>query len=394
MVVRAGFDVQLEKKSHHTEFTVVDDTRVRDILPTLKYLIKQKARIVIVSHLGRPEGYDESKSMWPVAEDLARILNYKPVKVTDRLPEYAVPHVYFLASDITKKDYSSMSEKISPGDILFLENARFYKGEQENDPKFVKTLASFGDIYVEDAFSVVHRKEASTYGLAEKLPHYAGVSLLGEIKSLNRLTQNPAHPMVLIMGGAKVADKAGTIKNLAKHADFILVGGALGNSFLKAAGYETGKSKVADVALAKELLRNFKSKIILPADIIVAKSEEGEARACSVAGVRPNENLYDIGPQTVLKFSSYIKKAKTLVWNGPMGIIEMKKFSFGSAGVATAFAARSRGPAFGVVGGGETIQVINREKVAEFIDHVSTGGGAMLEYLAGKKLPGIEILEK
>lgn len=397
VIVRAGFDVQLEKWEGGIEkgesLRVVDDTRIKDILPTLRYLIREKAKIVIVSHLGRPDGWDKEKSMWPVAQDLGRILNYKTVKIKDHLPNYGIPHVYFLESNITKKDYSALSNQINPGDILFLENVRFYKGEQSNDAKFIKTLASFGDVYVEDAFSVVHRQESSTYGLAEKLPHYAGVSLLKEIKAMNHVLQTPAKPMVLIMGGAKVVDKAETIHNLAKHADYILVGGALGNSFLAAAGYETGKSEVTDVSLAKELLRNYKSKIILPVDAVVAKSETDVATAREITKILPNETMYDIGPKTVLKFSTYIKKAKTLVWNGPMGIIEIKKFSFGSAGLATAFAAKARGAAFGIVGGGETIEVIDRAKVGEFIDHVSTGGGAMLEYLAGKKLPGIEVLK-
>jgi phosphoglycerate kinase len=241
---------------------------------------------------------------------------------------------------------------------------------------------------------VVHRKEASVYGLAQKLPSYAGVSLMKEISSLNKILRSPSHPMVLIMGGAKVEDKAATIHHLAKHADYILVGGALGNTFLKAAGYETGKSKTENVAMAKELLRNYKSKIVLPADVVVSKSEAEHARAVDISKVRANEIMNDIGPKSVRKFSQYINRAKTLVWNGPMGIIEEKKFSFGSSGIATAFASKSRGAAFGVIGGGETIQVIDRAKVAEFIDHISTGGGSMLEYLAGKKLPGIEVLEK
>ncbi len=392
VVVRAGFDVQLVTNVHSEEPKVVDDTRIRDILPTLKYLIQQKAKIVIVSHLGRPDGWDTSKSLWPVAEKLAELLNYKPLKISDKLPDYPVPHVYFLEADIIKKDYSGYSKKLKAGEILFLENIRFYAGEQSNDPKFIKTLAKFGDVYVDDAFSVVHRKEASTYGLAKSLPHYAGVSLLKEISSLNKLLHNPPHPFVLIMGGAKVVDKAETIKNLAKHADYILVGGALGNSFLNAAGYETGKTKVEDVRLAKELLRNYKPKIVLPSDVLVAMSPEAEARSAEITKVRPGETMYDVGPQTVLKFSQYIKSAKTLVWNGPMGLIEIKKFAFGSNALAQAFAAKARGKAYGVIGGGETIEVIDKMHVADFIDHVSTGGGAMLEYLAGKKLPGIEVL--
>jgi len=398
VVVRAGFDVQLKEgpgdRLQGTGWKVVDNTRIKDILPTLKYLIGQNARIVIISHLGRPEGWDTTKSMWPVAQELGGLLGYKTIKFSDRIPDYAIPHLNFLTRDITKKDYSSFSKQIKPGDILFLENVRFYKGEKENDKKFVKTLASFGDIFVDDAFSVVHRKEASTYGIAQELPSYAGVSLVAEIKSMDRLLRSPESPMVVIMGGAKVVDKAETIENLAKHADHILVGGSLGNSFLAAAGYETGKSRVADLALAKQLLRNYKTKIVLPVDAIVAKSMDDPARAVDVTKVRPNEEMFDIGPKTVRKFATYIKKAKTLVWNGPVGVIENRKFSFGSSGIATAFGARAKGPAYGVVGGGETIEVIDRAHIGQFIDHISTGGGAMLEYLAGKKLPGIEVLNR
>jgi phosphoglycerate kinase len=398
VLVRAGFDVQLKEggglRGEGGVLEVVDDTRIRDILPTLKYLIDQGSRIIIVSHLGRPEGWDESKSMWPVAEKLAELLKYKATKVKDKLPDYDVPHVYFLQSDITKKKtYAALSKKIKPGEILFLENIRFYPGEKENDEKFVKTLGSFGDIYVEDAFSVVHRKEASTYGVAEILPHYAGISLLKEIDSLNRVMHAPSKPFILIMGGAKVVDKAETIRNLAKHANYILVGGALGNSFLAAAGYETGKSKVSDLQLAKQLLRNYKNKIILPVDVVVAKSEKDNPRSVDVTKIKPSDNMYDIGPKTVRKFAEYIKKGKTLVWNGPMGLIELRKFAFGSKALAQVFASKSKGPAYGVIGGGETIEVVDQAKVAEFIDHISTGGGAMLEFLAGKALPGIKILE-
>jgi phosphoglycerate kinase len=394
VVVRAGFDVQLEQHIQTEEPKVVDDTRIRDILPTIKYLVEQKAKIVILSHLGRPDGWDDSKCMWPVAEKLGELLKYKTVSIKDKLPEYDIPHVYFLSGDITKKDYSALSKKIQPGSILFLENIRFYKGEQDNDEKFIKTLVKFGDIFVNEAFSVSHRTEASTYGVAKALPHYAGVSLLKEISALNKILHNPAKPLIVIMGGAKVTDKEATIHNLAKHADHILVGGAIGNSFLAASGYETGKSKVDDIPLAKELLRNYKDKIILPVDVVVAKSEDDEnPRSVDISKILPTDIMYDIGPKTVTKFSQYIKGSKTLVWNGPMGLIEKKKFSNGSAALAMAFASHAKGKAFGVVGGGETIEVVDRAQVVQFIDHVSTGGGAMLEFLAGKKLPAIEILE-
>ena len=393
VLVRAGFDVPLEKNVHTEEMEVADDTRIKDIMPTLKYLMEQKAKIVIVSHLKRPEGWDKSLSMWPVAQKLGEMLDMKVNRITDNLPEYKVPGINFLDADITKTNFVDLSQQLIGGDILFLENIRFYKGEPENTNKFIEILAAYGDIYVNDAFSVSHRKEASTYGVAKILPSYAGVSLLKEIQALNKVLKNPAKPLVVIMGGAKVADKSATIANLAKVANYILLGGALGNSFLKAAGYETGKSKVADVDLAKQLLRNYKDKLILPVDVVVAKSEDGEATAMNVGKIKSSDMMFDIGPETVLKFSKYIYSAKTLVWNGPMGLIEQKKFSFGSSALAQVFATKSKGPAFGVVGGGETLEVVARTKVGEFIDHISTGGGAMLEFLAGKELPGIKILD-
>jgi phosphoglycerate kinase len=393
--MRAGFDVPLKQTKEKEIYIVADDNRIKDALPTLKYLIKEKAVITIMAHLGRPDGkWLMEKSMWPVAQDLGRLLKYKVVRVSGKLPAYNVPHVYFLESDITKKDYSALTKKMKPGDILFLENLRFYPGEQENDPSFVKTLAAYGDLFVSDAFSVAHRKEASTFGVAKLLKSYAGVSLMREIVNLNKVLKNPRKPMVVIMGGAKIADKIDTINNLAQNAENVLIGGAIANAFISAQGYEIGKSKVAEVPLAKELLRNYKDKLVLPLDVVVAKDDSSPSRAVTLDKIRPEECIFDIGPKTVTLFAEFIKKGKTLVWNGPMGKIETPKFQFGSKAVAQAFASRSKSAAFGVVGGGETVEAVDMAKIAEFIDHVSTGGGAMLEYLGGKKLPGIEVLNQ
>ncbi|HTL39216.1 MAG TPA: phosphoglycerate kinase, partial [Methylomirabilota bacterium] len=390
VLVRAGFDVPLEKNIHTEEWQVADDTRLRDGLPTLKYLIESKAKIVILSKLGRPGGiWDENLSSWPAAQKLGELLKYKTVKITKTLPDYAVSHIYFLTSDITKKDYSALSKKIPAGSILYLENLFFYAGEEAEDPDFVKVLKKYGDIYVDDAFSSAHHAAASNVQLAEAMPAYAGVTFLKEISALSKIF-NPTQPMVVLLGGAKVDDKVETIENLAKNTNKLLVGGAIATTFLKAQGYDVGKSKVSDPRIAKALLRNYKTKIVLPVDVVVSDSPTGRAKKVSIDKIGPNEMCLDIGPETIRKFSEVIKTAKTLVWNGPMGKFENKQFAFGSLSLARIFAARCKGFAYGVVGGGETIEVLDQALVSEFVDHVSTGGGAMLEFLAGKKLPAIK----
>ncbi|MBI3952561.1 MAG: phosphoglycerate kinase [Candidatus Doudnabacteria bacterium] len=394
--VRAGFDVPLKKgagyRGQGMEWVVADDSRIRDALKTIHYLIDSDAKIILASHLGRPQGWDPDKSLWPVAEKLGELLGMKVVKVLDRLPDYNVAHIYFLTSDITKKNYSELTHKMRSGDILFLENLRFYPGEKNNDQEFVETLASLADVYVDEAFSNAHRSDSSMAGLAKKLPAYAGVSLLKEIASLNKILRNPQKPFVLIIGGAKISGKVETIEFLGDKADHILLGGKIGNTFLKVLGYDVGSSEVEDEKVAKDLLRNYKNKIYLPIDAVVAKSVDGQTRLAKIDKVLKSETIFDIGPETIRNFSSYINSAQTLVWNGPFGFFENPKFAFGSKAIAQVFASVSKGKAFGVVGGGETIEVVNQAKVGQFIDHVSMGGGAMLEFLAGKELPGIKAL--
>jgi len=394
VIVRAGFDIPLKQNIHTKEWEVADDTRIRDCLKTLQYLIDQKAKIIIIAHLGRPEEWDESKSQWPVAKKLAEILNYKAVKISDRLPNYKVPHVNFLDQDITKKDYSDLSKKIPDGDILFLENLRFYPGEKENSTKFATTLAKFGDIYVQEGFSNAHRKDTSMYALALKLPHYGGVSFLKEIISLRKIINNPSLPLIVIMGGAKIDDKVETLNNLGKHATKIILGGAIATTFQKAIGYDVGKSKISNVTLAKQIWRRYREKIFLPIDVVVSTDLESKPRLCKIEKVRPNESIYDVGPESIRQISQIIKTGKTLVWNGPFGVFENSHYAFGSKAIANAFASRSKGHAFGAVGGGETVELINQAKVNQYVDHLSTGGGAMLEFLAGKELPAIKVLEE
>jgi 3-phosphoglycerate kinase len=393
VILRAGFDVPLKKNVHTENWEVADDNRIKDVLPTLKYLIEQKAKIILISHLDRPDGWQKDKSLWPAAEKLGELIGYKVVKVENKLPDYKVAHVNFLSGDITKHDYAKLSQDLPQSSILFLENLRFYKGEEDNSEEFIELLASFGDVYVNEAFSVAHRKEASTFGLAKKLPAYAGISFAKEIQSLQKIVKNPQTPLVVMIGGAKIDDKVETIHNLAKHASQILVGGAVASSFLKALGYEVGKSKVSDIAVAKELVRHYKDKIVLPVDVVVADSND-RPKAVKIDKVRANEAIFDIGPETIKKFSLIIKQAKTLVWNGPFGKFENPKFAHGGKALAQIFAARSKGKAFGLIGGGETVELFDQAKVSEFVDHVSTGGGAMLEFLAGKQLPAIRALEK
>ena len=372
VIVRAGFDVPVENGK------VLDDTRIKDALPTLKYLIEQKAKIVIISHLGRPEAWEKGKSMAPVAEKLGELLKTK---------------IIFLTDDITKKDLSEMSQDLKPGSILFLENIRFYPGEEGNDESFAKLLAKFGDLYVEEAFSVAHHKATSNYGLAKLLPAYAGLGLLREISALKKIILNPPQPLIVVLGGAKIDDKIETLNNLGKHAEHILVGGAIANTFLKALGYEIGNSKASNPATAKEILRHYKHKIVLPVDVVVADSQDDKAIAVRIDKVKKHQIILDIGPESIRKFSTYIKHAKTLIWNGPFGLIEKSKFATGSKALAHIFASRCQGRAYGIIGGGETVEVFDQAKVSHFVDHISTGGGAMLEFLAGKSLPGIKVLE-
>ncbi|MEJ0021300.1 MAG: phosphoglycerate kinase [Candidatus Doudnabacteria bacterium] len=372
---------------------MADDTRIKDALPTLKYLIKQKARIILLSHLDRPDGHHKNtKSLWPAAEKLGELLGLKVVKIKDHLPDYSVQHINFLPADITKSDYVQMSRDLPGGSILFLENLRFYKGEEDNSEGFIDLLAGFGDVFVNEAFSMAHRREASTFGLARKLPAYAGLSFMKEIRSFSKVMKDPQKPLVMLIGGIKIEDKVGTIHSLAKEASNIIVGGGVANTFLKAHGYEVGKSKTSDIAVARELLRHYKDKIVLPVDIVVATSLEARARVTPIDKVRPEESIFDIGPKSIRKFAGIIKGAKTLVWNGPFGLIEQPRYANGSKALALIFASRSKGRAFGVIGGGETAQVVDQAKVSQFVDHVSTGGGAMLEFLSGKQLPAIKAL--
>jgi phosphoglycerate kinase len=333
-----------------------------------------------VSHLGRPKGTERKYSLKPVAERLEKLLKRK---------------VLFVRADLTDGDkVSSALEKLKDGQVALLENIRFYEGESKNDPFFARRLAGLADLFVNDAFATAHRKHASNVGVANHLPSYAGKLMEVEIHNLNRLLKKPANPFVVLMGGAKISSKLSTLQSLLKVANTIMIGGGMANSFFRAKGLSTGKSFVerTDVIMAKRLLR--KRKIVLPVDVLAATSMTAKAKVRVTApdDVREDEYVLDIGPKTVLDYARRVKEAQTIAWNGPMGLFEVKKFSHGTIALGRFVAARSSGRAFGVVGGGETVAALELTGMAEHVDHVSTGGGAMLEFLTGKTLPGIKPL--
>jgi phosphoglycerate kinase len=376
VLLRVDYNVPLNKG----QVGPGEDAKLRASLPTITALTKRGAKVILVSHLGRPKGAERKYSLKPVAERLEKLLKRK---------------VLFVRADLTDGDKARVAlEKLKDGQVALLENVRFYEGEGKNDKFFARRLAGLADLFVNDAFATAHRKHASNVGVAKHLPSYAGKLMELEIHNLNRLLKKPAKPFVVLMGGAKISSKLPTLQSLLKVADSILIGGGMANSFFRAKGLSTGKSFVerADVIKARQLLR--KRKIVLPIDVLAASSMTAKAkvRVTTPDAVRDDEYVLDIGPKTVLDYAKRIKKAQTIVWNGPMGLFEVKKFSHGTVALGRFVAARSNGRAFGVVGGGETVAALELTKMVEHIDHVSTGGGAMLEFLTGKTLPGIKSL--
>lgn len=357
--------------------------RIEAVLPTIKYFLKKKAKIILMSHLGRPKGKPMLElKMDPAADYLSEVLK-KLVKKVDA---------------VVGSEAEKAVAKLKSGEILMLENLRFEKGEEENDAKFAKNLAKLGDMYVNDAFAACHRDAASISVITKFLPAYAGLLLEAEIAALSKVMKNPQKPLVVIMGGLKFETKLPVIEKFLSKADKILLGGGLAVTCLKALGYGVGSSLVDDeyLKLAGQLARQ--KKIILPMDVIVGLKEDScsfhhlpmPVKPCVL--VKPPLAVYDIGPATIREWAKLIQKANTIIWNGPVGYFEQKPYDTGTLSVARLVAARAHGRAFGIVGGGETVTALRQSKMAEFVDHVSTGGGAMLEFLAGKKLPGIEAL--
>ncbi len=377
---------------------VADGFRIEQIVPTIKLLQKGGNKIILCGHLGRPKGKKSNQlSLKPVAEKLADMFGMKFIHTDHKVPDYHIPHLIFYTGDIAQDKHQKQIKNIPAKDLVILENLRFYKGEEENSAQFAKKLAGLADVFVNDAFGVSHREAASISAITKYLPSFAGLLLEKEIKSLEIVLKHSKQPFVLMMGGIKISDKVKTIENLGKKADKILLAGGIANLFFLSKGYEIGGSKVEAEAkkTAWHLEKNFKDKIILPVDVVVADKNMGKntIRVTTPHEIRKDETIYDIGPKTILKFANELKVAKTIVWNGPLGLFEVRPFNTATMALARVVGGVSTRKAFGVVGGGETVDAVRLAGQFEHIDHVSTGGGAMLEFLAGEKLPGIEALK-
>ena len=374
VLLRVDFNVKIK------DGKISEDARVRAALPTISYLLEQGAALIIISHLGRPKGvYEEKYSLKPVAALLSQLLG-QPVQ---------------FAKDCLGAAAKKQAAALNDGQALMLENLRFHIEEEQNDPVFASKLAKLADIYVNDAFGMAHRAHASTEGVAEYLPAYAGLLMEKELNSLGKALYGPERPLIAVIGGAKVADKIGMIENLLDKVDKLLIGGGMANTFLAAKGYNMQGSPVEEDRLpwVKELLNSpVAAKLVLPTDIVAAQAFEPTAAKLYVEPQALPEGwlALDIGPATRQSFAAQIAQARTIVWNGPVGVFEMEPFAAGTMAVAQAIAESG---AFSVVGGGDSIAAVNQAGVAERISFISTGGGAMLKFLEGKKLPGVAVLE-
>ncbi|NLJ76441.1 MAG: phosphoglycerate kinase [Peptococcaceae bacterium] len=376
VLVRVDFNVPLDKNNH-----VSDDTRIIEALPTINYLVEHGAKVILLSHLGRPKGHiNEEYRMDPVAQRLSELLGREVAKIDDCVGALVVEAI----------------GRMRGGNVILLENVRFHPEEEKNDEKFSQQLAQQADIYVNDAFGTAHRAHASTVGVSEFLPAVAGFLMEKELDILGRLLVHPERPFVAIMGGAKVSDKIAVVSNLLDKVDTVILGGGMSNTFLQAQGYDVGKSLLeADkVDLAKGLLAKAKNKgvnLLLPLDVVVAPgaAPDAEQRTVPVNQIPAEWMALDIGRKSIAEFTGAMEAASTIVWNGPMGVFEMEPFARGTEAIALAMASSK---ATTVIGGGDSVSAIKKAGVAEKITHISTGGGASLEFLEGKVLPGVAVL--
>jgi phosphoglycerate kinase len=372
VLVREDLNVPLSKDG------ITDDSRIRAAIPTLKHLAQRGAKVIVMSHLGRPKGVEPALSLRPVAVSLAKHLDQE---------------VQF-AEDCVGPAAQSAVGRLHAGDVLLIENVRFHPEEEANDPEFAARLAAHGELFVNDAFAASHRAHASVVGVAKHLPAYAGELMEAELSALHRALDDPKRPLVAVVGGAKVSSKVGVLRHLLEKVDKLLIGGAMANTFFRAQGYPTGNGLVEETALedATEVKRKGGTKLVLPVDLVCTRRlEAGQPlRVLPANAVEPGWMAVDIGPKSVAAFGKEIATAATIVWNGPMGVTEIPDFSEGTRAVGEAMA---KSGAYTLVGGGDTVAAIDSLGLAGSFSHVSTGGGATLEYLEGKELPGVAILK-
>jgi len=375
VLLRCDFNVPLE------DGKITDDTRIVASLPTIQYIIEHGGAVILCSHLGRPKGkFDPEFSLEPVAKRLSELLG-KQVQ---------------LATDVIGESAKSLAANLKSGEVMLIENTRFHAEEEKNDPDFAKSLAELADVYVNDAFGAAHRAHASTAGVAAYLPAYSGLLMEKELSALGKALENPERPFTAILGGKKIADKLGVISNLLDKVDNLLIGGAMSYTFIKALGGNIGKSLLDEEKLpyVSEMLAKAKAngvQLLIADDTVVAdKLEAGvQTSICSSYEIPDDKEGFDIGPKTREQYAQVIRNSKTAIWNGPMGVFELEEFAAGTRAVAEAMAETS---AFTIIGGGDSLAAINELGLADKMNHNSTGGGATLEFLEGKELPGVACL--